>query len=65
MSQPQLRRILAALTLAALVVLAPANAATRGERRAQARSTRTWIAETVNKILEKAGIRIDPNGGNW
>ncbi len=67
MTQSHLRRVAAAFSLAALVALTPASAATRTGKqpRARVQSTKTqtsWIVQIVTDVLIDAGILIDPNG---
>lgn len=73
MVHPKLRRVLAASTLVAAVSLVPgasANAAVRSRsHQAPVDSSRieagaAWLRNLVIGVMEKAGIRIDPNGGH-
>ena len=70
MSNP-LRRVAAALVLASLASLTPVNAsvvAARGwnrEGRAGVERTlarRSWLEHLVVHVIEKLGVRIDPDG---
>lgn len=71
MSNPKLRRVAAALVLASLASLTPVSAsagAARGwnrEGRAGAERTlarRSWLETFVVHMIEKLGVRIDPDG---
>jgi hypothetical protein len=73
MVHPKLRRALAASALAAAVSLVPAagaNAAVRERApRAHAAAFRgeagaSWLRDLVIHLLEKAGVRIDPDGNH-
>jgi hypothetical protein len=73
MVHPKLRRVLAASTLVAAVSLVPvasANAAVHARaHRAPAVAPKmetgaAWLQDLVIDVLEKAGIRIDPDGNH-
>jgi len=74
MVHPKLRRALAASALAAALSLVPAagaNAAAVRERapRTHAAAFRgeagaSWLRDLVIHLLEKAGVRIDPDGNH-
>lgn len=71
MLQPKLRRALAVLTLTLAATLATASGAGaavlgRGAGTARVQAVQkvrsSWLRDAVVRLLEKAGVRIDPDG---